>query len=158
MFPSRLALAGKFGASMVMPVGSTSTEERIARVREATNGLGVDLVLSCSGMPSTFIEALKMVRVGGVVVEAGTFVDMGPVSMNPNSDICTRNVTVIGVGGETTESYMPAMRLMAANLERYPFEEFVSHRFGLEEVQHAVELAQTDDAMKVVIAPNGAIA
>ena len=33
-----------------------------------------------------------MVRVGGVVVEAGTFVDMGPVEINPNSDICTKNV------------------------------------------------------------------
>ena len=30
-------------------------------------------------------EALKMERVGGVIVEAGTFVDMGPVSINPNS-------------------------------------------------------------------------
>ena len=37
-----------------------------------------------------------------------------------------------------------------------PIEEFVSHRFGLERAQHAVELAQTNDAMKVVIDPAGA--
>ena len=154
-FPSRLALAEKFGANLVMAVGETTSEERIARVREQTGGLGPDIVLSCSGVPSTFVEALKMVRVGGVVVEAGTFVDMGPVTINPNSDICTRNVTVIGVGGETTASYMPAMRMMAANLKRLPLEEFVSHRFGLEQAQHAVEFAQTNEAMKVVIAPNG---
>jgi L-iditol 2-dehydrogenase len=154
-FPSRLAMAAKFGAGLTMAVGETTPEERIARVREMTGGLGPDLVLSCSGVPSTFVEALKMVRVGGVVVEAGTFVDMGPVSINPNSDICTRNVTVIGVGGETATSYVPAMHLMAANLKRLPIEEFVSHRFGLEDAQHAVELAQTNDAMKVVIAPGG---
>ena len=96
-----------------------------------------------------------MVRVGGVVVEAGTFVDMGPVAINPNSDICTKNVSVIGVGGETATSYLPSMRLMAANLKRLPFERIVSHRMPLERAQEALELAQTDNAMKVVMAPNG---
>ena len=77
-------------------------------------GIGPDIVLDCSGFPETFVEAIRMVRVGGVVVEAGTFVDMGPVAINPNSDICTKNVSVIGVGGETATSYLPSMRLMAA--------------------------------------------
>ena len=85
-----------------------------------------------------------------------TFVDMGPVAINPNSDICTKNVNVIGVGGETATSYLPSMRLMAANLERLPFDRIVTHRMPLEQAQEAVELAQTDAAMKVVMAPNGA--
>jgi L-iditol 2-dehydrogenase len=155
-FASRLALAEAFGAELTMVVDETGQAERVARVKERTGGLGADIVLSCSGVPSTFVEALKMVRVGGVVVEAGTFVDMGPVAINPNSDICTRNVTVIGVGGETATSYLPVMRLMSANLKRLPLERFVSHRFALDEAQHAVELAQTADAIKVVMAPNGA--
>ena len=94
-----------------------------------------------------------MVRTGGVVVEAGTFVDMGPVNINPNSDICTKNVTVIGVGGETATSYVPSMRLMAANLKTLPLDKFVSHRFGLDRAQEAVEIAQTGDAVKVVMSP-----
>ena len=154
-FASRLAIAEAFGAGLVLGVDDTELEERIARVRERTGGLGADVVLSCSGVPDTFVEALRMVRVGGVVVEAGTFVDMGPVAINPNADICTRNVTVVGVGGETATSYLPSMRLMAANLKRLPFDRFVSHRFPLEQAQHAVEIAQTDAAIKVVMAPNG---
>jgi L-iditol 2-dehydrogenase len=148
-------MAEAFGAELTLAVDETEPEERIARARAFTGGRGPDLVLSCSGVPETFVEALRMVRVGGVVVEAGTFVDMGPVSINPNADICTRNVAVIGVGGETATGYLPSMRLMAANLKRLPIERFVSHRFGLEEAQHAVELAQTDAAVKVVMAPNG---
>ena len=89
-------------------------------ILDATHGRGADLVLDCSGVPSTFTEALKVVRTGGVVVEAGAFVDMGPVQMNPNSDICTRNVAVLGIGGELATEYEPSMRLMAANLNRYP--------------------------------------
>ncbi len=156
LFPSRLALAEACGATLTMEVGKTTGAERLERVRAKTNGLGADIVLSCSGVPDGFVEALRMVRIGGVVVEAGTFVDMGPVAINPNSDICTRNVTVMGVGGETAESYLPSMRLMAANLDRLPFRRIVSHRLPLERAQEGVELAQTDAAMKVVIAPNGA--
>jgi threonine dehydrogenase-like Zn-dependent dehydrogenase len=47
------------------------------------------------------------------------------------------------------------MRLMAANLDRIPLGRFVSHRMPLDRAHEAVELAQTDAAMKVVIAPNG---
>jgi L-iditol 2-dehydrogenase len=155
LFPSRLRIAEDFGADLTLLVGDTDATERVARVREATGGLGADIVMSCSGVPETFVEALRMVRVGGVIVEAGTFVDMGPVSINPNSDICTRNVSIIGIGGETIGSYLPSMRLMAANLDRLPFERFVSHRLPLERAHEAVELAQTDAAMKIVIAPNG---
>jgi threonine dehydrogenase-like Zn-dependent dehydrogenase len=155
LFPSRLRLAQEFGATLTMQADQTDAEERIARAREYTDGLGPDLVLDCSGFPQTFIEALRMVRPGGVVVEAGTFVDMGPVGINPNSDICTRNVSVIGIGGETATSYLPAMRLMAANLRNLPFDRFVSHRMALEQAREGVELAQTDAAMKIVMAPNG---
>ena len=38
------------------------------------------------------------------------------------------NIGVIGVGGETSTSYLPSMRLMAANLDRLPFDRIVSHR------------------------------
>lgn len=155
-FNSRLRMAEDFGASLTFNVRTTDAAERLARVREATNGLGADIVLSCSGVPDGFLEALRLVRVGGVVVEAGTFVDMGPVSINPNSDICTRNVSIIGIGGETATSYLPAMRLMAANLDRLPFDRIVSHRLPLDRAQEGVELAQTEAAIKVVIAPQSA--
>ncbi|HET7882595.1 MAG TPA: alcohol dehydrogenase catalytic domain-containing protein, partial [Acetobacteraceae bacterium] len=86
LFPSRLRLAQEFGATLTMQADRTEPAERIARAREHTGGLGPDIVLDCSGFPQTFVEALRMVRPGGVVVEAGTFVDMGPIGINPNSD------------------------------------------------------------------------
>jgi threonine dehydrogenase-like Zn-dependent dehydrogenase len=154
-YDARLSVAEAFGASLVLNVRRTDPAERLARVQEVTDGLGAEIVLSCSGVPAGFLEALRIVRVGGVVVEAGTFVDMGPVSINPNSDICTRNVSIIGIGGETATSYVPAMKLMAANLNRFPFHRIVTHRFPLERAQEGVEISQTEAAMKVVIAPQG---
>ena len=153
-FPSRLELAGELGADDVLNVTTTSTEERAAAVASMTGGRGADIVIDCSGVPATFVESLRMVRTGGVVIEAGTFIEMGPVSINPNSDICTRNVSVVGVGGETAGSYAPSMALMAANLDRFPLGRIVTHQFGLDEAQQAVITAQSDEAMQVVINPN----
>lgn len=153
-FASRLRAAEAFGAAATFTTDDADPAERLARVRELTGGRGPDIVLSCSGVPETFVEALRMVRMGGVVVEAGTFVDMGPVAINPNADICTKNITVVGIGGETATSYVPAMRLMAANLKHLPLDKIASHRFGLDRAQEAVEVAQTGDAVKVLMAPN----
>ena len=95
-----------------------------------------------------------MVRVGGIVVESGAFVDLGPVAVNPNRDICTPNVTVIGVGGERATSYAPSLELLAQNRDRLPLDLIVTHRLPLEAAGEAVRLAQQDGAMKVVLDPN----
>ena len=111
------------------------------------------MVVDCSGVPETFPEALRLARFGGVVVEAGAFVDLGPVGVNPSADICTRNLCVLGVGGETARSYGPALELMARNLDVLPLELIVSQRFGLAGAAEALELSQTDAAIKVAIDP-----
>ena len=114
---------------------------------------GADVVHDCSGIPQTFVNALRMVRPGGVVVESGAFVDLGPVEINPNRDICTTNVTVIGIGGERATAYAPSLELVARNVDRLPIERIVTHRMPLEQAAEALELAQADGAMKVVLDP-----
>jgi threonine dehydrogenase-like Zn-dependent dehydrogenase len=155
LLPSRLTVAEEFGATLTLDAGRTEREERIAAVRAATGGRGADLVVDCSGIAETFVEALELVRWGGTVVEAGAFVDLGPVPVNPNRDICTRNVCVLGVGGETADGYVPAMAVMAAHLGALPLERIVTHRLPLDRAAEALELSQADEAMKVVLAPNG---
>lgn len=149
----RLEHAAGFGVDLALDASATEPAERLGAVRSATAGLGADIVLDCSGVPETFVEGLAMVRPGGVLVEAGTFVDMGPVAINPNSAICTRNVAVLGIGGETAPAYAASMRLMAANVDRYPLRDIVTHRFALEDATEALRIAQTGEAMQVVFDP-----
>ena len=149
----RLERAAAFGVDLALDAASTTADERVAAILDATDGRGVDIALDCSGVPATFTEALRVVRTGGVVVEAGAFVDMGPVQINPNSDICARNVSVVGVGGEKATEYGPAMRLMLANLGRYPLRTIVSHVLPLDRAQEAVLLAQSGEAMQVALDP-----
>ncbi len=153
LLTGRLERAATFGVDLALNAASTDVNERVTTILDATHGRGVDIALDCSGVPATFTEALRVVRTGGVIVEAGAFVDMGPVQINPNSDICSRNVSVLGVGGERATEYEPSMRLMVANLDRYPLRRIVSHILPLDRAQDAVLLAQSGEAMQVALDP-----
>jgi threonine dehydrogenase-like Zn-dependent dehydrogenase len=149
----RLERAAAFGVDLALDAAAMTADERVAAIVDATDGRGVDIALDCSGVPATFTEALRVVRTGGVIVEAGAFVDMGPVQINPNSDICSRNVSVLGIGGEMATQYEPSMRLMVANLDRYPLRKIVSHILPLDRARDAVLLAQSGEAMQVALDP-----
>ena len=109
--------------------------------------------MDCSGQATTLSECLRMVRFGGTVVEAGAFVDMGPTAVNPSADFCARNVALLGIGGERSDLYLPTMKMLAANVSRLPLASVVSHRMPLERAAEAIELAQSNESMKVVFAP-----
>jgi L-iditol 2-dehydrogenase len=149
---SRLELASLLGATLALDASVLEPAELVARVVDHTCR-GADVVHDCSGVPETFATALRMARPGGVVVESGAFVDLGPVEINPNRDICTRNVAVIGIGGERATSYAPSLELLARGRDRLPLDRIVTHRLALENASEAIEIAQRDGAMKVVLDP-----
>jgi threonine dehydrogenase-like Zn-dependent dehydrogenase len=151
----RLARAEAFGVTHTVDASRTERAERVEAVRHRTGRRGADVVVDCSGIADTFTEALELVRWGGTVIEAGAFVDLGPVPVNPNRDICTRNVCVLGIGGETSDGYVPAMAAMAAHLDELPLRHVVTHRLPLDDAQEAIRLSQSPAAMKVVFAPGG---
>jgi threonine dehydrogenase-like Zn-dependent dehydrogenase len=151
--PGRLAFATDFGATFGIDADNSTFEERRQAVFDRTGGRGADVVVDCSGVSATLPEALRLVRPGGVVVEAGAFVDVGGVDVNPAADICTRDVTVIGVGGERAEDYPASLAMMSAQTGRIPFGKIVTHRVRIEDAAEAVTLSETGAAMKVVIDP-----
>jgi L-iditol 2-dehydrogenase len=148
MLPSRLAFAEEIGATLTLDARVGELADRVEAVHRVTGGRGADVVVDCSGVPETFVDALALVRWGGTVIEAGAFVDLGAVPVNPNL-ICTRNIRVIGIGGETDTAYSPAMDAMVAHLDRMPLERIVSHRFPLERAAEALAV----EATKVVLVP-----
>lgn len=149
----RLRFAAKLGADHVINAATTSQPERQAMVRELTHGRGADVVVECAGVPQAVRESLDMLRVGGLLVEAGNFSDMGEVSISPHRHLCAKNVRILGVGGEEAAAYGPSMRQMARYAKQYPLGEFVTHRFGLTQVGAAMKKSMAADSMKVVIDP-----
>jgi L-iditol 2-dehydrogenase len=149
----RLGLAKRLGADHTIDAARTTPAERLVQIRDLTHGRGADVVVECAGVPQVVPEALEMLRVGGMLVEAGNFSDLGEVPINPHRHLCSRNVRILGVGGEEAAAYGPSMRQLARYMRQYPVREFVSHRYRLNDTDAAVQKAIAPDSMKVVIDP-----
>jgi threonine dehydrogenase-like Zn-dependent dehydrogenase len=149
----RLDFAKRLGADYALNAANTAKSDRLAFVRDLTNGRGADMVVECAGVPSAVPEALDLLRIGGLLVEAGNFSDLGEVSISPHRQLCAKNVRILGVGGEEPAAYGPGMRQMARYMKHYPLREFVTHRFDLHHVESAVLKSVQPDSMKVVIDP-----
>ncbi len=149
----RLNFAKRLGADQVINVGRNSQAERLQMIRELSGGRGADVVIECAGVPHAVPEALEMLRVGGLLVEAGNFSDLGEVPISPHRHLCAKNVRILGVGGEEPAAYGPSMRQMARYMKHYPLREFVTHRFGLRDVDLAMQKSVDVESMKVVLEP-----
>jgi L-iditol 2-dehydrogenase len=149
----RLNFAKRLGADHALNAGQTPKEERLQFVKDLTGGRGADMVIECAGVPKAVPEALEMLRVGGLLVEAGNFCDLGEVAVSPHRHLCAKNARILGVGGEEPAAYGPGMRQMARYMKHYPLRELVTHRFGLRDVHAAMQKSMEVDSMKVVLEP-----
>jgi threonine dehydrogenase-like Zn-dependent dehydrogenase len=149
----RLNFAKRLGADHVINAGNTSKSERLKLVKDLTNGRGADMVVECAGVPEAVPEALEMLRVSGLLVEAGNFSDLGEVSISPHRHLCAKNVRILGVSGEEPAAYAPSMRQMVRYMKHYPLKEFVTHKYSLRDVDAAVKKAIEPESMKVILDP-----
>ncbi|MGA2356274.1 MAG: zinc-binding dehydrogenase [Terriglobales bacterium] len=151
----RLDFAKRLGADHVINASKTTLADRLEFVRGLTHGRGADLVIGTAGVPQAFREALELMRLGGLLVEAGNFSDLGEIPISPHRHVCAKSARILGVGGEEPAAYGPSMRQMARYMANYPLGELVSHRFPLREVEAAVLKSVAPDSMKVAIMPWG---
>ncbi|WP_410622887.1 zinc-dependent alcohol dehydrogenase family protein [Amycolatopsis sp. cmx-8-4] len=141
--PARLDAAKAFGADVLVQPG-----EAAAAVAEASGGLGADVVIEAVGVPETFELCTQLVRPGGHVANVG--VHGTPVTLHLE-DLWTRNVT-ISTGLVDTSSTPMLLRMLAAG--RLDTSRFVTHRFGLEEMDEAYDVfahPQDSNALKVAL-------
>ncbi|MGA2811528.1 MAG: zinc-binding dehydrogenase [Candidatus Acidiferrum sp.] len=149
----RLDFAQRLGADHSLNIGKTSRADRLKFVKDLTSGRGADMVIECAGVPEAVPEALEMMRIGGLLVEAGNFSDLGEISLSPHRHLCAKNARILGVGGEEPAAYGPSMRQMARYMKHYPLREFVTHRYGLRDVHAAMAKSMEAESMKVVMEP-----
>ncbi|GAC1616642.1 MAG: alcohol dehydrogenase catalytic domain-containing protein [Candidatus Acidiferrum sp.] len=151
--PYRLNFAKRLGADHAIDATTNSKAERLQIVKDLTHGRGADMVIECAGVPQALPEGLEMLRISGLLVEAGNFSDLGEISLSPHRHLCAKNARILSVGGEEPAAYGPSMRQMTRYMKHYPLREFVTHRFGLRDVEAAMQKATDPDSMKVVLEP-----
>jgi len=150
----RLELARDFGVDETIDIAKVQeSAERVAAVRELTDGVGADLVVECAGVPSAVPEGLEMLRHGGVFVEIGHFTDTGTTVINPHEHLCAKDVTLIGQWAYSSAQYRKDLALLVRHRDRFPFERLVTHRFALSEHDKAMEMVKQEGCLKAVFVP-----
>ena len=146
---TRLKMARRMGATDIISAAGP-VEDRVQQVMDITDGVGVEIVFECAGVPQAFGEALELVSRGGMLVELGHYTDPGDVAVRPHL-ICRKDMDVLGVWAYPQIQFETA--LAALGQVEAPLEELITHRLPLAEAEDAIQMLGAEGVLKVVIKP-----
>ncbi|HET9172691.1 MAG TPA: zinc-dependent alcohol dehydrogenase family protein [Actinospica sp.] len=141
---ARCDAAKSFGADVALE----PDERCVEQVMAATDGLGVDVAIEAVGVPESFELCTRLVRPGGHVANVG--VHGKPATLHLE-DLWIKDVTIT-TGLVDTSSTATLLKMTAAG--RFDSGAFVTHRFGLHEMQEAYDVferAAETGALKVAL-------
>jgi L-iditol 2-dehydrogenase len=141
----RLEVAAAMGATAVVNAAQEDPQERM---REPTNGRGVDIVFEAAGSPKTAAMAVHLARRGGRVAMIGL-----PPEDNfpyPLVTAMAKEVDIITVF-RYANVYPAAIALVAER--RVDVKGLITHRFPLEEAERALQLSdrREDGVVKALV-------
>ena len=148
---ARLAIAAEFGADETISIEKAPPEERVERVRAATNGRGADIVMEFTGHPQAFNEGLDLIRRGGRYVVVGQL-GSGTTTFRP-SLIVSKQLRILGSLSGRAKAYWKALDFISTHRGTIPFERMISNHYTLDQVNIAVERMRKYEEIKPVIEP-----
>lgn len=133
----RLELARQFGAHQCIDLRSfPRPEDRVARVRQLTDGWGADIVLEVAGHPRVIPEGLAMLGNGGTYLEIGNINQRLLAEIDP-SMLVHGGKSILGIMWYEASSLYKALQFLAARQSAYPFGRILSHKFPLSAINEA---------------------
>jgi threonine 3-dehydrogenase len=139
---TRLGLAKQMGAHDIV-----HPSEAEAMVKRRTDGLGVDVVLEMSGVPSAIHQAFALVRVGGRVQMLG--IPAKPMDIDFATEIIFKGLTIYGVVGRRMyDTWLLMTRFLRSG--QFDPTPVITHRFPLEGADEAIHAIKSGEAGKVI--------
>ncbi|MCM3783544.1 NAD(P)-dependent alcohol dehydrogenase [Neobacillus mesonae] len=145
----RLEAALKLGATHAINVARVDANEKI---KELTNGAGVDAAWETAGSPRALNSALASLRRGGKLVIVGLPAqDEIPLNV---PFIADNEIDIYGVF-RYANTYPDGIRFLASG--SIPASTLITDRYNLEETQEAMERAihNKSGSLKIIVYPNG---
>jgi 2-desacetyl-2-hydroxyethyl bacteriochlorophyllide A dehydrogenase len=140
----RLKMAESFGGT---PVHLTEEDVR-ARVKEATEGRGVDGCVEAVGHPDALDMACRLTRKAGTVSVIGVYSEKVELHMGI---VWIKSLTVRSGQANVIAHLDPVLeRLAQGSLDPAPL---VTHHMGLDEAADAYEIYDRREALKIVLTP-----
>jgi L-iditol 2-dehydrogenase len=143
----KLDLAKRLGASAIVHSGR---EDVTKRVRELTNGKGVDAVIEAVGVQETLQQALTVVKKGGEVTITGLLEQMIQFDI---MKLVTNEITMRGDYLYTSAEFRASLHLVASGTVQ--LEPLITHSFPLTDIAKAVDVLTEgkEEHIKVLLRP-----
>lgn len=143
----RLDLARKLGADLAI---NPTEEDPVAAVRDATGGLGADVLLEMSGNPRAIRQGFQALRKAGFASLLG--IPSKPMEIDLANDIIFRSLTVQGINGRRMfDTWYQARALLKAGIDIMPV---ITHRMSLwDDLDKGMELMMSGKCGKVILYP-----
>jgi threonine 3-dehydrogenase len=144
--PYRLDLARIMGADHALDAADPETERRI---RDATGGAGIEVVLEMSGAEPALDQALRVVARGGRISLLGIFGE--PPRIDLSERVIMQGLRLHGIFGRRIyDTWERTQSLLRGGLDVTPI---ITHRLPLDDWQQAFDLIASRHAGKVVLRP-----
>lgn len=143
--PARLKMALELGATTVINPGE---QDVLKVVGELSDGVGMDKTFECVGRESTFVQAMMALKKNGLATIVGIF-EAKEIQI-PVTRFITHEIKVQGSQGYCWD--FPVALEMCGEIG---LEKLITHSFGLDELQQALETSLDRDsgAIKIIIKP-----
>lgn len=149
--PERLELARAFGADEVIDFRELpEPDDRIKRVQELTDGWGADVVAELVGHPRVCNEGLRMLGRTGRYLEIGNISPGMTFTLDPQW-LVGFNRSILGMLYYEAEHLQQALALVYRTRDKYPWNRVLSHRFPLEQINEAFDLADQGKVTRAAI-------
>ena len=149
----RLELARRFGADETVSMEDYPTvEERVQAVKALTGGRGPDAAVEVTGFAGAFEEGIRYLAPLGRYVIIGINVVSANAVISPGY-ITRKALTVCGVARYLPEYLRKSMEFLDKFQNKYPFGEFSTQTFGLEQLEEALQVTADRKVEQAVIIP-----
>jgi threonine 3-dehydrogenase len=145
----RRKVAEKMKADYVL---DPTTQDVKSIVMDATNGVGVDVLLEMAGHKDAIKLGFDILRLGGRVSLLG--IPSRPVEINLATDIIFKGATVLGINGRKMYQtwYQMTALLKAGKLDLHPV---ITDRLAMKDFSKGMEMLNKGVASKILLYPNG---
>ena len=143
----RRSMAMRMGADEAL---DPTAGDVVERVRAATGGAGVDVLLEMSGSPAGIRQGFQMLRAGGRASLLG--LPSEPVTLDLVNDIIFKGATVLGIyGRKMFETWMQMTSLLKG--KKLDLEPLFSERMPFERFDEAFRMLEGGLAGKILFIP-----
>ena len=121
-------------------------------VMDATNGIGVDVLLEMAGRQDAIATGFSILRLGGRASLLG--IPSRPVTMNFADDIIFKGATILGINGRRMYQtwYQMEALLKAGKLDLHPV---ITDRMAMKDFSKGMDRLKSGESSKILLYPNG---